>query len=696
MASPGVTSTPASVAPGRLSSPRFYHAVAAVVIFVFAIILYARTLAPTVTLVDSGELILASWGLGVAHPPGFPLYVMLAHLASLLPLGSVAHRVNCASAFFGACASAVIGLVVIEMARQVSQVSAMRFEAMSRKEKRKLQAQGPDLTSDPLIQRLLWLVPPLITGLLMACSHTLWFYSTLTEVYTLNTLMLAIIFLLMVRWRRMMTTAPPDSTRGFVLLYAAAFAFGLGMGDHHVTLGLTLPGIAVLVWSAAGWKYFKSRRFLYTALVSFAGLFLVYAYLPWAASRSPILNWGKPDTLKRVWWHITGRQYQVFLQFSAGEMGKLFGQFVSMAAREFGPVWLPLVFLLAIAGVAYLFRKDRPACFFLLGVIFANLAYTMSYDIAEDKDAYFLPVHVAVAIAAGFGAQWVIERAARFSRARLVAAVASACLFAVPAVALATNYSYNNRHNYWIAHDYVDNILHTIPPNGMLLTLDWQVYSPMLYTRNIEGERRDVTTIDLNLLRRVHYIDYMRAQYPEVVRRTQTSFDAYAADLADWDNDPKKYAESNSLTQQIDDHYYGAIMDFIRAQMAVAPVYVTSEIIEGDRKLAKALMQEYQFVPQGLVFELSSDHNFHPLGDLKLQLRGLADGTIKFEPDDVVLQKVLPAYLRMLTSRGYYLMGYQHYDEAEEAMKDALALNPQFAPAVKGMEKLRSARAGKN
>ncbi|HEY6332560.1 MAG TPA: DUF2723 domain-containing protein, partial [Blastocatellia bacterium] len=76
-----------------------------VFVFGLSLVVYLKTLAPTVTLVDSGELIVAARWLGVAHPPGFPLYVLLAHLATLLPFGNVAQRVNFASAFFAAIAS---------------------------------------------------------------------------------------------------------------------------------------------------------------------------------------------------------------------------------------------------------------------------------------------------------------------------------------------------------------------------------------------------------------------------------------------------------------------------------------------------------------------------------------------------------------------------------------------------------------
>src|SRR5207253_1804896 len=97
------------------------------------------------------------------------------------------------------------------------------------------------------------------------------------------------------------------------LLYTAAFVFGLALGVHHVTVGVTLPAMAVLVQRTEGWQFFRSKRLLYAALISFAGLFLVYAYLPVAASRRPTIDWGDPRTLQRIWWHVSGRQYQVFL-----------------------------------------------------------------------------------------------------------------------------------------------------------------------------------------------------------------------------------------------------------------------------------------------------------------------------------------------------------------------------------------------
>src|SRR2546423_15450775 len=95
-------------------------------VFLIALLLYSWTLAPTVTLVDSGELIVVAQGLGVAHPPGFPLWVMLAHLSSLVPFGNVAVRINFSSALFAALASAVLTLVVAELGITASSVATSK------------------------------------------------------------------------------------------------------------------------------------------------------------------------------------------------------------------------------------------------------------------------------------------------------------------------------------------------------------------------------------------------------------------------------------------------------------------------------------------------------------------------------------------------------------------------------------------
>src|SRR4030067_941608 len=87
--------------------------VLSLLVFGLTFFVYLITLAPTVTFWDCGELIDSSYTLGIPHPPGSPLYVLIGRLFSLLPFGDqVAFRINLASAFF-ASLTAVIGFLTV-------------------------------------------------------------------------------------------------------------------------------------------------------------------------------------------------------------------------------------------------------------------------------------------------------------------------------------------------------------------------------------------------------------------------------------------------------------------------------------------------------------------------------------------------------------------------------------------------------
>jgi hypothetical protein len=102
-------------------------------------------------------------------------------------------------------------------------------------------------------------------------------------------------------------------------------------------------------------------------------------------------------------------------------------------------------------------------------------------------------------------------------------------------------------------------------------------------------------------------------------------------------------------------------------------------------ELTRWLTQNYQLVPQGLVFNLAGDQSFHDSPDLRLQTRGLTDGSLRFEKDDVVSLKVLPVYTSMLINRGRYLALFNQDARALEAFRQALALDPGLAAARQGL-----------
>jgi hypothetical protein len=680
------------------------------VVFLIALILYGWTLAPTVTLVDSGELIVVARFLGVAHPPGFPLWTMLAHVATLMPWGDIASRVNFASAFFGALAAGTATLVVAELGIVASYIaSSKRLVAQRnlRHEKRKRSNDPAEESKrDSSMQRLLILVPAIGVGLLLTFSRTLWSYSTIAEVYSLNTLLILLILFLMIRWRRCIladrrgasagATAP--ITRHDIFLYIAAVVFGLALGVHHVTVALILPALAVIVYRTEGLRFFRSTRLLYAGIVSVAALVAVYAYLPLAASREPIISWGSPRSLQEIWWHVTGRQYQVFFVSSLQEMGEQFLEFGRMVFREFGFPWIPAALFLAITGFVELFKRDRTTFWFLLLIFVPDLLYSISYSIAEDKDAYYLPAFVSLAIAAGFGVRWLIGKILSKSQTTpRVYLLAALPVFVTAAIALTGNWPFNNRRHFFIASDYVKNIFSTIQPNGLLLTSDWQVASPMLYAQEVEGRRRDVKVVDVKLTRRLWYFDYLKRAYPDMIERSRNQVDAFVANLTEWERDPEKFARDPALTRKINDSFQEMYHAIVNNERKVAPVYITGDLPFSDRRepeLTTWINQNFQPVAQGLVFRLETDPAFHDSPDVQLQFRGLADGSLRFEKDDVVSLKILPVYSSMMVNRGRYLARFNQHERAVAAFKQALAIKPDYDLAQQGLQE-SSKRLGK-
>ena len=650
-----------------------------------ALAVYARTLAPSVTLVDSGELIVAARNLGIGHPPGFPLYLMLAHLATYLPVGDVAWRVNLASAVFASLAAGLLTLAVFEADGTIAPVTARPAALPDRKRRRRSGPAAAEAKAAPVpepsrsaLDGPAIAVAAVVAGLLLAGSRTLWAYATVAEVYTLNTLLVVGIIVLMLGWRRASLAGAARADRRLLL---AAVIFGVALGNHHATVGLTLPALAFLVWATAGSSFFRSRRLFTTSLVALAGVGLVYAYLPIAAAREPVLNWGDPRTLERIWWHVTGRQYWVYLGVSVDRIGREAAAFFRLLSREFGPPWLPAALALAILGFVTLARRDRTLTVFLGLVIAANVCYGLVYEIAEwDKDAYYLPVFLAVTLAAGVGAATLLRGAARRASARGMAAVGG-LLLAAPALAFAGNFPWCDRSRDFIARDYADNILATVEPGGLLLTTDWQVSAPFLYLQEVEARRRDVAVVDVTLLLRSWYFPYLERRAPDLFGSNTETVRAYLEDLVRWEQDPPAYARDAALTARINTRFHAMLVGFVRTRAQSGHAYLTLDMLSSRDGLIRSLLPTYQLVPQGLVFELVGDRAFRDPAEPRLVTRGLADGTQRFEPDGVVQVKVLPVYLDMLVNRGVYLARHGDPARAARAAREALALNPTHRPA---------------
>lgn len=201
---------------------------------------YAWTVAPNVTLLDSGEFIVAAQHFGVPHPTGYPLWTFLAWVFQLLPLGNAAWEINL---FSGVCGGLSVGLLAA-LTR-----SSLRWLMGSVAEK---------------CHNLISLVA-VSCSLLFAFSASMWSQATITEVYTLHSLLIGCYLTSLYVWLR--------RSQNLGLLILCFFQLALAFSNHHLSIVLApLPFLAVLLL----------KREIFWDLVVAASLTLLLVYLGFA------------------------------------------------------------------------------------------------------------------------------------------------------------------------------------------------------------------------------------------------------------------------------------------------------------------------------------------------------------------------------------------------------------------------------
>jgi hypothetical protein len=281
------------------------------------------------------------------------------------------------------------------------------------------------------------------------------------------------------------------------------------------------------------------------------------------------------------------------------------------------------------------------------------------YEISEDNEAYCFPTFLILALALAVGI--LVTGQYLMRQTKPVVALICTAAFA-PILAFVMHYSENNHRNYWIAYDYAHNAVANVEPGGLLLTMDWQIYSPLLYLQKLEGLRPDVTVINVNLLRRSWYLDYLGRHYPYLVSAVKPQMQAFRQQLKLFEED-RPYR-----TEDIQKAFVNLVNAFIVVHRHQHPVYMTV-----DMTLESEIARQYFQVPKGLLFELFDARPSDPVPAGMIELRGIDDGSIRL---DAVMQRVRNAYAVMTLNRGIYLRLYGRNQEAQGWINRATAIDP--------------------
>jgi len=524
-------------------------------IFVFLIScgIYLKTMAPTVSFWDCGEFIACAYILGIPHPPGSPLYVLIGRLSTLVPIfDQIAARMNLISAITSALAVWLTYLVTVKLSGR----------------------WGKGETS--LWIRLGRYVGAIAGSFFVAFSMTFWSNAVEAEVYGLSMFLMMLMVFLVLIWMDHRTTPKGDK-----LLILIAY-LGLLSTGIHMTIFLVMPGIFLLIVltdrrKLLDWRFWITGLvlalvihsvvpflialgawFLITLMLTLsssrknewalfffltcAGVmgYSVQAFIPIRSSNNPAIDENNPSDWASFKGFLERKQYgqqsmigRMFHrrgtwknQFGNKERMGFWGFFREQYMHK--SVWfVPL--LLGLFGVWEQIRKRKREGVVLLFLIFAcTVGLVLYMNFADgtqpdqttreiirlevrDRDYFFLPGFVFFGLAMGLGAFGLVrylgdmaERGRKFMQP--VVAIVVAILLVLPLLALKKNYNRNDRTGNWIPYDYAYNHLMSCDPDGMLITNGDNDTFPLWFLQNVEKIRQDVRVINLSLLNGYWYI----------------------------------------------------------------------------------------------------------------------------------------------------------------------------------------------
>jgi tetratricopeptide (TPR) repeat protein len=440
----------------------------ALAIAIFAV--YAAGACRTIYVGDSGELVTAVYLLGVPHPSGYPLYVMLGKLWTLLfPVGSIAFRM---SLFSAACGAAACGLLY-RLCRRIDLHPAAAT----------------------------------LAALLLASGPSFWSQANIQRVYTLNALFVVLVTTFAWRWFR---------TRRTRDLAIAFFLCGLGACNHtFMVIAAVALGLFALASEPA--LLLRPARLAIAGSAFLPGL-LPYAYLPIRSRANPRLDWGNPETLEgflnvigrgdfweRAWYERPADLFVIGADYAHGLLTELAwggaalavaGAIVWGLGRARGSDPHPDA---TRAGAA----SDDPASggvrrsgrivLLPLLIMAGNLSALALHGSRSDIfiwHRYYIPSYIMAALLAGMGADALIRRVP--ARAFLAAAVLP---FLLPAFLLFTGWRDFDRSRYRIGEEFSRTVLASIPPGAHLIAEDDNILFTLMYLHLVESLRPDVNLI---------------------------------------------------------------------------------------------------------------------------------------------------------------------------------------------------------
>src|ERR1041385_7425097 len=516
---------------------------AAAIVSVAVLILYLVTLAPNTAMWDTSEYIAAAYTLGMPHPPGNPLFVLIGRVFAILPIaGSVAARINILAAICSA-ASAGMWFLITE---------------------RVLVGWFPERR-----QRVLG---GALAALIGATAFTVWNQSVVNEkVYTVSLVGIAIISWLMIRW-----SDEPDGRRADRILVLVGYLLGLGYANHMA--GMLAGPAATLAVLVRRPRTFVRWKMVVAVLGACVLGMTPFAFQPIRAAWYPAINEGEVTGCRE---HIalsctlSKDTYDSFMyNFNRGQYGKPalterqapFTAQVGMWWYYFKWQWLrdphnergglqnvlgALFLVLGLFGGYVHYHRDRRSFWYFGALMFSatvlliyylNFKYgatqpagpevTLDQKEVRDRDYFYLWSFSAWGVWAALGLVFIWESLASFFGTMKVKLGPdnvimptqrgwrlTSPILALALIPLFTNWTPAPRKGQTDTRDFAADLLNSVEPYGVLATVGDNDTFPLWYAQEVEHIRQDVVVVNTSLANTDWYAR-------QIVRRPIYEYDA--------------------------------------------------------------------------------------------------------------------------------------------------------------------------
>lgn len=685
---------------------------------VIAFCVYLATLAPTVWFIDSGELAAVASTLGIAHPTGYPLFTIIGHIFTLLPFSdSEVYKLNVMSAFF--CAIGVF------MCFQLVKFLSLNYSPIGAGNKSSKQPKGnqpqkntPAKTKENIID-----IPSAIgcgaaglSALILAFSKTYWGQANSVEVYPIHVFFL--VTLMFVFFKALFST-PKTAGASFIgdNKFYLIFAFLLGLSfTNHLTTILLAPACLTMFFYYNINDKARMWKLLGYMTICFAAGFSVYLYLPIKASMDPVFLWGNPYNFERFYWHVTGKQFSVWIFSAQGSIAGflflialtigacLYGlikqktlnknihflffvvicivgyivisgsnkivveQFQKFSSSLWGEFGTALVFL-SLLGVYFLSRFNLTTYYFTLLAFFSCIFYSINYDI-NDIYSYFLLSYIIIAVWIGFGGVFIYTQIAEMLKTHLQRSAFAIVLAALGFVALNTNYSVNDESKNHYVEEFTMNVFKNAEPNSIIISSQWDFWvSASWYYTKVKKIRPDLVVIDKELLRRSWYFTYLERNYPEIYNNSRAEIERFLPELYKFEhNIPYDTKNIMRLFEEM-------MTSFVKNNPG-RKSYTTWEI---EQNTNEPFAREHTRIPDGMLFRLlpASSPSTMP-ADYRVY-------DFAFTPvtkTDYYHETLMLSYAMMLTASADYLGAANRLDDARKYLTLALTAKPNYQQAL--------------